>query len=421
MARTYPLSLGYNQCLGAKEDPFSFSSLYLEDLCNGDLEHLVTIEQLVDALPKTEDPASRFALRAHATLPGHKRPCHSMRAALWWLLPSDGELRRASHALHFYLARQGRRVVLRGGNVTRPFYESRVNWVPGPAPPIPRRPDDLTSSVDASPSSIPASAVNTPPSEAHPKLPGRSRRRRRRKKESAAAANENSAPRTADVTTPAARSANRNSAHWRATQPRSAANDCPEMRSTSVEHPHSFTSSPLTQLPIPTANQNSRSTSRQDHSEIWGLYKPAQSYPRQDLTATHSRDNISGSGLSSPALQQPSTKPFSGLLSRQMTSPHREAGEPVRERPGIVYPLLPRTARPDTRRTIDAALPEFAALDRRSRPPTVLDIGGATLQENHQPQGPRLARRQTRKRRRNRSIGVYRPSKRLPPRGHWCE
>ena len=45
-----------------------------------------------------------------------------------------------------------------------------------------------------------------------------------------------------------------------------------------MEHPHSFTSSPLTQLPIPTANQNLRSSSRQDHSEIWGLYKPAQTY-----------------------------------------------------------------------------------------------------------------------------------------------
>ena len=80
-----------------------------------------------------------------------------------------------------------------------------------------------------------------------------------------------------------------------------------------------------------------------------------------------------------------------------MTSPHREAGEAARERPGIVYKLLPRAARPDMRLTIDAALPESAALDRRFRPPTVLDIGGDTLQENHQPEGPRLARRQTRK------------------------
>ena len=105
----------------------------------------------------------------------------------------------------------------------------------------------------------------------------KSRRRRRRK--AARAANQNSASRQADLTTPAAQSTNRNSAHWRATQPRSAANDRPEMRSTSVEHPHSFTSSPLTQLPIPTDNQNSGSTSHHDHSEIWGLYKPAQTSP----------------------------------------------------------------------------------------------------------------------------------------------
>ena len=186
------------------------------------------------------------------------------------------------------------------------------------------------------------------------------------------------------------------------------------MKSTPVEHPHSFTSSPLTQPPISATNQNSGISSRQDHSEIWGLYKPAQTDPRQDLTATHSRVNISGFGLSSPALQQPSTKPFSGLPSRRlMTSPYREAGEADGERPGIVYPLLPRAARPDTRLMIDAALPEAAALDRRSRPPTVLEI------PDSQPQGPR--RRQSHKRRRNRSTGVYRPSKHSPPRGHWCD
>ena len=94
-----------------------------------------------------------------------------------------------------------------------------------------------------------------------------------------------------------------------------------------------------------------------------------------------------------------------------MTSPNREAGEAAKERPGIVYPLLPRATRPDTRLTIDAALPESAALDRRSRTPTVLDIGEAALQENRQPS----------KRRRNRSTGLYRPSKRSPPRGRWCE
>ena len=290
-----------------------------------------------------------------------------------------------------------------------------MNWVVDPAPPASRRPASEASSV-------PAPALLMPSSGDVSQPPRRQKSRRRRRRKAARPANQHPASRQADVTAPAEWTANSNSAHWRATRPRSAANDHPEMRSISVEHPHSFTSSPLTQLPIPTANQNSRSTSRRDHSEIWGLYKPAQTNPRQDLTATHSRDNISGLGLSSPAFQQPSTKPFSGLPSRHlMTSPHREAGEAAKERPGIVYPLLPCAARPDTRLTIDAALLESAALDRRSRPPTILDIGEAALQENHQPQGPRLARHQSRKRSCNRSTGLYRPSKRSPPRGYWCE
>ena len=138
------------------------------------------------------------------------------------------------------------------------------------------------------------------------------------------------------------------------------------------------------------------------------------------MIATQPRVNSSGFSVSSPALQQPSTKPFSGLPSRQlMTSPHRESGEAARERPGIVYPLLPRATHPDTRLTIDAAAPpESAALDRQSRPPTVLDIGETALQENRQPS---LSRRQPCKRRRNRSAGAYQPSKRSPPQGRWCE
>ena len=78
MARTYPLALGFNQCLGAKEDPCAFSSVYLEDLQSGERQYLSTIEQLVAALPKTEDPASCFALRAHITPAGHQRLRHSM-------------------------------------------------------------------------------------------------------------------------------------------------------------------------------------------------------------------------------------------------------------------------------------------------------------------------------------------------------
>ena len=61
-ARTYPLSLDFNQCLGSKEDTYSFSSIHLEDLHSGEQEYLITVQQLIDAIPKTVDPSSRFAL-----------------------------------------------------------------------------------------------------------------------------------------------------------------------------------------------------------------------------------------------------------------------------------------------------------------------------------------------------------------------
>ena len=145
----------------------------------------------------------------------------------------------------------------------------------------------------------------------------------------------------------------------------------------------------------------------------WAAYKPAQTSPSQDLTATLSRDNTPGFGLSSTALQQPSTKPFSGLPSRRlMTSPFREDGEAVRERPGIVYPLLSPAARPDKRLQIDAALPEAAILDRCDRPPTVVQIPEARTEKENRvpscspPRGSRSLRRQSSKWPRNRSSGI---------------
>ena len=309
--------------------------------------------------------------------------------------------------------------------MTRSFYESHLNWVPDPTPPAPRRLDDLTS-----PTAV--TADPTPPSEARPKLPGRSRRRRRRKKKAAALANKNAALRAADLTTPPTRSTNDNSARCKKTRPGSRANQLPARppgtKSTSVEHPSSFTSSPVTQHPFSATNENSDCASRRDHPERQGVYKPARIDPSQDLTATHLRDNISGLGLSSPSLQQPPTKSFSGLPSRpNLTSPHREAREAGRERPGIVYPLLPCAARPDTQLQIDAALTEAAVLDRRNHPPTVVDIPEARrttenrLPEPSQPRGSSSPRRQSSKRPRNRSSGVYRPKKRSPHRSYWCE
>ena len=194
------------------------------------------------------------------------------------------------------------------------------------------------------------------------------------------------------------------------------------MMSTPVEHLHSFHSSRVSQPPIPATNENSGTSFCLDHPEFSGLYKPAQTDPRQDLTATLTRDNISGFGLSSTALQQPFTKPFSGPPSRQhMTGPKRGAEDAEGERPGIIYPLLPCAACPDTRVAIEAALPESAAFRRQSRPLMVLEIPEVSLPESQPPSRTRAAKRQSSKRRRHRSTGVYRPSKRSPRRGQWCD
>ena len=72
MPRTYPLSLKYGPWLGHLEDPYSFSSIYLEDLQSGRREYINHIQQLTDAIPKSLDPTSRFALRAKVTPPGHQ-------------------------------------------------------------------------------------------------------------------------------------------------------------------------------------------------------------------------------------------------------------------------------------------------------------------------------------------------------------
>ena len=69
MARTYPLTVPYNQCLGARADPLSFASLRLVDLRNDQSQYLSTLQQLVDALPKTEDPSLRYALQGDPRSP----------------------------------------------------------------------------------------------------------------------------------------------------------------------------------------------------------------------------------------------------------------------------------------------------------------------------------------------------------------
>ena len=263
----------------------------------------------------------------------------------------------------------------------------------------------------------PLTSLGAPLALPHPKKSRRRRRRRNRR-----SANENSAPRSASPVTPDERWANKNLACQRVTQHQSAASDPTQMMITPVYKGQCIHSSHLTQPPVPATNRNAAFQFGLDRCKFPGLYKPALPDPSQDLTANPSIVNNSGSGLSSPSLLQSCTKPFSGRPARpQMTCPTREAGEAIRERPGVVYPLLPRAQRPDTRDVIEAALPEAAALDRRAQPPTVVEIGDTSLPQRASSPRRRASQRQSRKRRHNRSTGVYQPPKRSPPHGRWCE
>ena len=394
------------------------------------------MQQLVEALPKTEDPSSRYALRGHIARPGQKRLRRSMRAAIWRLLPFHDVFRRASNSLQYYLTRQGRRVVLRGGDVTRPTLESPLNWVPDPVPPPARQPDDLAA---------PSPSENTPPRDAPSKLPRRLRPRQHKERQPELSTNENAASRVAGPVTQLRPAANQNSARpssSAATRPRSAANEnshLPGQRpgtgrstmSAPVEHPLTFLLPQHSQSPRFSANENAECRFDPGHPEIWGVYKPAQHSIQQDYHTSIHRDSFSGSSLSSPALQRShrdsfSKSPSGQLNKKSVTDSKREVRIARGQRPGIVY-LLPRAARPDTQLAIDAALPEAAALRRAERTPTVVDIPEpGQLEETRCPEsshrhGSCSPRRHKRKRPRNRSSGVFRPKKCSPHRSHWCE
>ena len=246
MARTYPLTIEYNDSLGSKANPLSFASLRLVDLRNGHSQYLSTMGQLIDALPKTLDPASYFALRGHVARPGQSRLRHTMRATIWFLLPSDGVFRRSSSSLQYYLTRQGQRLALRGGDVTRPPLERRLNWVPDPAPTPPRDPGK----------------DNHPPAAEPRKFPRKMRPRRKRKEHHQHPGASGSAPGTSQP-------------------PRCS-------MSTPVKHlqPHQLPQHP--QPPRSAANQNSSRPNLLEQAELGRLYKPAHSSLSKDST-TRSR------------------------------------------------------------------------------------------------------------------------------------
>ena len=298
-----------------------------------------------------------------------------------------------------------------------------MNWIDDPAPLAPRRTTVHIRNMAVNSRDTPvltsdtqASAIATRTSSGAPLTFPLPRRRRRKARRSA---NENSAPRSAAPMTPDERWANRNSAFQRATQHQPEASDPTHMMSATVYKEQSFHSSQPTQPPISAANRNLAFTFGRERRGIPGLYKPALPDLRQDLTAVTLGVNNSGSSLSSPSHLHPYTKPFSGRPL--MTCPTREAGGALRERPGIVYPLFPRAQRPDTSVAVEATLPEAAAVGRQALPPMVVGIGTTSQPPPAPPTRRHASRKLSRKRRRNRSTGVFRQPKRSPLQGHWCD
>ena len=320
--------------------------------------------------------------------------------------------------------------------MTLPPWERYLNWVPDPAPPPTRYHGDLTSIAPSE------DQENTSPQDTSRKLPKRLRPCRHEEKQPGSSTNGNPASCAAGSATQLGSPANRNSAlsgSSVATRPRSAANKNSPLpgnrpgtsrssRSTQVEHPRTFL---RPQHPRFSTNHNSERRFDPDYPEFQGVYKPAQPSIQQDSAHRLRRDS-SGSGLSSPALRQSHRDSFSESplvqLSKEISLTDLSRGARIAEgsRPGIVYPL-PHATRPDTQLEVDAAPPEAAALSRAERPTMVLDIPetgrlkDTRCPESSQKRGSRSPRCHTHKRPRNHSSGVYRPKKRSPHHGHWCE
>ena len=143
----------------------------------------------------------------------------------------------------------------------------------------------------------------------------------------------------------------------------------------------------------PPTNDNSPFQIGLESRRNLGLYKPAVPDQNQDTWAYDLEVNSSGIGPPSP------TRTFEA----------RSSGTGIGA--GIVYSLQPRGRRPDVCIQVEAALlrPDLTKPERPAQP----QEAPATLK--------RASRRLSRKRRRNRSTAVFRPAKRSPPRGHWCD
>ena len=458
MARTYPYLLPYRTCLGRLEDPCSFSSIYIEDLYSSQKTYIKHIQQIIDVLPKTVDPSSRFTLRAQVTPLGHQRMRDSLRTALWWLLPKDGDFRRAADGIHYYLARQGWHVVLRGGNVTSPLHESRLLWIhdlhpnqpPRVAPrqtvtkensdPVPRNnnptvprnnnqtvpknnnrtvprnnnqtvprnnhavnnsdaharaPLDIIPSASWFNSSLPPSSVPTHRSSVCNPVPRTNLQRNEGTTQVRNAANSSSLPpkRKRDRKHRRERRAKErenkieefiHDARWANQRSLVPASSSVPVRVTQSDPQDSDPISSMRTAVYPppesvgnsAANENSPFQIGLESREFPGLYKPAVPDQQQDTWAYSSAANSSDLGPPSP--------------TRTSVANSSES----RTRTGIVYPLQPRSRRPDVCIEVEASLPEPAALLR----PDLCQSESPTQPQEAPTSLPRTCRRLSRKR-----------------------
>ena len=412
-----PQLLRYEQCIGSREGPHSFCSLVLEDLHTGHKEYLGDTQQLIAALPRSLDPGSRLTLTAQVAPPGQRCLPQAMRASLRWLLPSDGEFQCAPDGQRYYLARQGWRVVLRGGDVKAPLANSRINWVYDSPPRqshliAPRQTTSKSKtniitqkSHDKKPRNNIGNnngnqANNSPKNndknnnnkQGHNSLPPKKKRNRYYRRERRA------------IERAERGEMFNHDARW-ATQRLGAPSSSPVpdrltqpglLHSDPISAMRPAVYSPDTLVGSPTANHNSPFHFDQDLGEsaglLPGLYKPADPDPQHDTWTSSFRANSLETGPPSP----PRTSEASSSSSRTRT--------------GIVYPLQPCQRRPDVHIDVEAALPESAALQRDDPLPSREVPTNLT----------RPAQRLGRKRRRKRSSALYRPAKRSPPRGCWC-
>ena len=457
MARTYPYSLSYDTCLGPTEDPYSFSNVYTEELYSGQRTYVKQVQQIVDLLPRTLDPSSRYTLRAHVTPSGHQRMRDSLRMALWWFLPCDGDFRRAADGLHYYLARQGWHVVLRGGNVTSPLHESRLLWIHDPhrnqPPRVPSRQPPASQKINTVPRTN-----NTAP-RSNNKVPR----------------NNDNVPRNSPITQSSdarvrAPVGNIPSSVWHNSNLSSRSSDCPPVPRNNVTDIQQDQQKTVSPPPKKKRNRFYRRERRAreraergetfNHDARWATQRlgapssssvpdqvtqpglqdsdpisamrPAVYYPRESVGNPTANENSpfqfdpdagEFSGLR-PGLYKPAdpasqhhtwTSSFkansldTGPPSPPRTSEASSSGS--RTRTGIIYPLQPRQRHPDVCITIEASLPEPAALHRPELHP--MREAPTSLSRTH--------KRLSRKRRRNRSTPIYRPAKRSPPRGRWCD